>query len=414
MNQTKKRLHIIKLAISITDIDCIQHQILKLSQLRSDAKLQKILDMLHSKNYAQAQALITAYIDTPIDEIIQRSTQENTPSEETQAKMIREIKESAVIEAFDLFPEPEDEQEIKELENIEAFLGEEPSPAKAYDNDINYDSLLSLEADDILADNIDIDLSVPKEDTFFQEDSLYLHERDKEKDPFFDNEILAQERAPSEEERLTQLLQKEQQQVENDTPIPVSATEDISIDEEREAYAPISYIEEKFSNLLKQYPPVEQELQNEPSVNKLLHKIKAERFSEEEIEAIIGTLLTLKEDGKKSEAAKLLLLCAATPSPYAQFMLARALFRGEILQKNIPEAFSIIYRLANDENYPEAVCDLGQLYEYGIGVEKDIQKAEALYSEAAKMGIKRAQNHVTRIRKENKGFFSRFKGTPKK
>jgi len=122
MNQTKKRLHIIKLAISITDIDCIQHQILKLSQLRSDAKLQKILDMLHSKNYAQAQALITAYIDTPIDEIIQRSTQENTPSEETQAKMIREIKESAVIEAFDLFPEPEDEQEIKELENIDFLI----------------------------------------------------------------------------------------------------------------------------------------------------------------------------------------------------------------------------------------------------------------------------------------------------
>ena len=407
MNQTKKRLHIIKLAISITDIDCIQHQILKLSQLKSDTKLQEILEMLQAKNYAQAQGLITTYIDTPIEEIIQRTAPQDEEAEETQAKMLREIKESAVIEAFDLFTEPEDEQAITELENIEAFLGEEPSPAKTYDNDINYDSLLSLGADDILPDNIDIDLSAPKEDTFFQEDSLHLQERDEEKDPFFDNEILAQERAPSEEDRLTQLLQKEQQQTQNDTAIP--ATEDLSIDEQRETYAPISYIEEKFGNLLTQYPPIEQNLQNEASVNELLQKIKTERFTEEEIEEIIGTLLTLKQEGKKGEAAKLLLLCAATPSLYAQFMLARALFRGEILQKNIPEAFSIIYRLANDENYPEAVCDLAQLYEYGIGVEKDIRKAEALYSEAAEMGIKRAQNHVTRIRKENKGLFSRFK-----
>jgi hypothetical protein len=75
MNQTKKRLSIINLAISMTDIETIQLQILKLGMSKSDEKIQEIIETLYEANYAQAQALIKEYIETPHHEILQRTFQ---------------------------------------------------------------------------------------------------------------------------------------------------------------------------------------------------------------------------------------------------------------------------------------------------------------------------------------------------
>jgi len=47
MNQTQKRLNIIKLAISIGDNETIQLQMLKLAPLKTDRKIQEILQGLH-------------------------------------------------------------------------------------------------------------------------------------------------------------------------------------------------------------------------------------------------------------------------------------------------------------------------------------------------------------------------------
>ena len=58
MNQTKKRLSIINLAISITDLETIQLQILKLRLLMTDDKIQEIITALQDENYAHAQSLI--------------------------------------------------------------------------------------------------------------------------------------------------------------------------------------------------------------------------------------------------------------------------------------------------------------------------------------------------------------------
>jgi TPR repeat protein len=415
MNQTKKRLHIIKLAISITDIDCIQHQILKLSQLKADKKLQEILEMLNAKHYAQAQERITAYIDTPMDEIIQR-----TPAQEEPKSTLQKEREDAIIEAFDLFTEPADDEEKISVEDIDLFLGQETPQTKTYDNKVDYDALHSLGADDILADNISIDLSaspreaayheeahmgkIPPDESFFREETRESMTDAKEEDNFFDTELLKEERAPSHKESLSKLLEEENNDTSHHDEVKQQADTELA-----GSYPPISYIEEKFNHLKVQYPPIEYHPDDEPSVTSLLQKIKTDTYREEEIEQTVSYILELTRKGSKSEAAKLLLIVASTPSLYAQFMLARALFKGDILKKNIPEAFSIIYRLANDENYPEAICDLAQLYEYGIGVQKDLRKAESLYSEAAQMGIERARKHVARIRKENKGFFSRLK-----
>ncbi len=76
-----------------------------------------------------------------------------------------------------------------------------------------------------------------------------------------------------------------------------------------------------------------------------------------------------KKENQIEAAAKVLLLGASTESKFAKFLLGRELFKGEVLEKNDTEAFNLINSLA-DQNYPEAICDLGQFYEYGIAIVK--------------------------------------------
>jgi TPR repeat protein len=54
-----------------------------------------------------------------------------------------------------------------------------------------------------------------------------------------------------------------------------------------------------------------------------------------------------------------------------------------------------------EEDYPEAICDLGQLYEYGIGIDKNKRHALLLYEEAAEMGVERARRHYERLKNTN-------------
>jgi len=403
MNQTKKRLAIIKLSISITDEDCIQHQLLKLTQIRSDEKLQEILGALQEKNYAQAQGLITKYIETPTHEILQRTEISN---EKEKIINKEEQKEQMIIADFELLPQEEESVvPMQEIEEIESFVAPDVDIAAATspkNHNVNYDALLNLEAEDILPDNIDIDLSEPQKDDFFDEKNMQPQKQEKE-DHFFDTKVLEKDRAPSFDDALTKLIQREEAKRTEDKEA------DLQTKETPLSYKAIPHLEEKLDNLMKQYTPIELEETPSEAVSSLLEKIKTEGCTEKEIEETIDYLIKLSAKGKKAEAAKLLLIVAATPSLYARFMLARTLFKGELFQKNIPEAFGIIYTLANDENYPEAICDLAQLYEYGIGTEKDPSKAESLYSDAAQMGIERAKKHVERIQKENKGFFSLLK-----
>ena len=397
MNQTKKRLAIIKLSISITDEDCIQHQILKLSQIKSDEKLENIIELLQSKNYAQAQALITTYIETPMQEILQRSTR-------SKEEELKEQKKNMLVNDFDLLPKAQKIKKIDKIEDIDAFINQDPSSVKSYEEDINYDSLLNLEAEDILTDNINIDISAEEHDDFFHPDHRgtmpFLQSEEEQDKGMFDQEVLEKERAPSFDDALSRLLQKEKDLKETD-----NQTEKRS----KQYYKPIPYIEQKFKDIAKQYPPVASNETITERMKNFLDKIQNIGYTENEIEEMISAVFNDIHKDDPAEAANLLLIAAATSSPYAQFMLARALFKGHLLQKNVPEAFAIIYKLANNERYAEAICDLAQLYEYGIGTERDIQKAESLYEEAYSLGIQRAKKHITQLRKENRGLFSRFK-----
>ena len=154
-----------------------------------------------------------------------------------------------------------------------------------------------------------------------------------------------------------------------------------------------------------QYPPIEDSGQRFESVDNWLIKISRDGYSELEVEEVMKYIDKIKSDNQ-DEAAKLLLVSAATESKYAQFRLARALYKGDTVQKNSAEAFTLINRLAVNDDYPEAICDLAQFYEHGIGISKDKYKAEALYKDAMDAGIKRATEHFTRLKKQNKGFLS--------
>jgi len=333
MNQTKKRLEIIRLAISITDIETIQLQMLKLGLLKTDAKVQEIIDALQAKNYAHAQSLITTYIQTPKEEISQRVA----PQE-------RQKSEKDIIDEFDLLVSEPQKKEAK--------------------REIDFDALLNMTAEDVLVDQLKPDTSTASKET-----------------------------------------QKEKTEERHIASSHLNSDKEVS---SKVNYKAISYIDQKFKNMCNRYPPTEPTTEHFPSVEAWLLKISKEGYSDEEVEEIIDHITKLTQSDKKAEAAQLLLISGATEAPFAQFILARELYRGEILQKNLSEAFTLINRLAIND-YPEAICDLGQFYEHGIGVHTDIKKAKLLYKEAMESGIKRAQRHYERVNRKNSNIFSFFK-----
>jgi hypothetical protein len=449
MNQTKKRLHIIKLAISIGDIETIQLQVLKLSPLKTDERIQEIIRGLQAENYAQTQSLISDYIETPVEEILQRTSQHETiPSPE---------EEDAIIEEFDLFrTEPEKEEEHEEILDLESFeKREHPEKEKtAASVETDYDALLNLKSDDVLSDTVSLKQTTSQADDFFTPDSTdtpYDYTEIIEKDDFFQdlsseeeqtNDTLLQiqktdmkeeendfffEESEDTEALYTDILQTSHTVPAEDNKVSSKPHEIPDLLEEASdkkedlpsthdkktplvssVYEAIPYIDQKLKNMLTQYPPLNQAEENYPSVDAWLLKISRDGYTEKEVEEIISYIQKLSQENQKAEAAQLLLISAATHSKYAQFMLGRSLFKGDILEKNLPEAFTIINRLAMDDDYPEAICDLGQLYESGIGIAKDKKHAEMLYKEAMELGIKRAAVHYERVRKANKSLFAKL------
>ena len=404
MNQTKKRLSIINLAISIGDTETIQLQILKLSPLKRDEKIQKIIHTLQAENYAQAQTLITSYIEHAPDEIHQRTLLETSNSQK---------EDEAIIEEFDLFRTKQEEEheeidEILDLDNSNADHQEETPEEKS-----DFDALLNLKSEEVLPNTLQMQQTLSDNDDFFslpEENEQYNYTEVVEKDDFFfqdtqDDVVKSVETEKEEADHTSSAYQ-------SDSPVTKAAPDNVNTvpDESFQIYEPIPYIDQKFKNMQTQYPPVEESSDHFPSVDAWLKKIANEGYEEHEIEEMVIYIEKLVQENKKAEAAQLLLISAATQSKYAQFMLARALFKGDIVKKNLPEAFTLINRLAMDDDYAEAICDLGQFYEHGIGIDKDTHRAEVLYKEAMELGISRAKRHYERLSKANKGVLGKLFG----
>ncbi len=318
MNQTKKRLSIIEIAISITDIETIQLQILKLSLLKGNFEIQRIIDELRTGNYIQAQELIATYIDTSRQELMQRVS-----PEDEQPKIAEESK--------------------KEILDFSTLGLEYTTKGTSADKDVNH-----LVKDTLLDDK--------ESDTLEKQKGI----------------------------------------------VP-------SVETLRVRHKAIPYIEQKFKNMSAQYPVVHDSSKKFSSVDMWLLQICNKGYTDNEVEEMMNHILKLTKENKLEEAGQLLLISGATQSKFAQFILARELYKGKILQKNIYESFTLISRLAMNENYPEAICDLAQFYENGIGAPKNKVKAEALYMDAMNLGAQRAIKHHKKIHKENKSFFSFLK-----
>jgi len=447
----------------MTDIETIQLQILKLGLLKSDDKIQEIIETLYETNYAQAQALIIEYIETPHHEILQRTFQKEkekfqkrkrTDDRFEEKVIIEEVKpkpqqkpktEKELMNEFDLFDVPTENvptRTVIDLNDMINMHNKHQEKEQKKENNISFDALLNIKSDDVMPNNIKIDIDKPKPiEDFWELDESKTEENPIEKDTFFDAEIpeikiqekpVDTEKEKKEEEPSEDL--PEDEKTEDVTPEDTEEAEENELNEEDKnkddqdaiaeesdseksapeededkttdiQYQAITYIDQKFKNMQVQYPIQEESDESFESVDQWLLQISNEGYSDTDIEEMIKKIDSLRVE-HKSEAAQLLLVTGATQSKYAQFRLARALYSGDILEKNLAEAFTLINRLAVNEEYPEAICDLAQFYEYGIGIGKDKKQATLLYREAMELGIQRAEAHVKRLENENKGFFS--------
>ena len=408
MNQTKKRLSIINLAISITDIETIQLQISKLRLLHADTKIQEIISVLQEESYAKAQGLIASYIDLPTEEVIQRASQNVTP---TISKEDQDI-----IEEFQLLVSSDTDERVEsQIVNIDINdYYEEDLKITREDTtnhtSIDFDSLLNIDPEDVLTDNIKLDISDKKSDTFFEFDTIKNESIDLDtttipKDTFFDHPEMPQKEVtkPHKDNEIFSLDNEDILLTKDLSKKPFPSLQRKKVQQES-YYKAIPDLAQKVVSLKKQYPPVQITYEEFTTAEALLTKITHEGYTETKMDETFSYIAQLVEKANYAEATQLLLVCAATESKFAQLMLARALFKGVILQKDIPEAFALMKQLAQ-EDYPEALCDLGQFYENGIGTTENKIKAEALYKESSKSGIKRAKKHHTRLKKQNRGFF---------
>jgi hypothetical protein len=415
--------------------------------------LQNILTVLDDENYVQASNLINRYIHGPYEE-------EESENTKISPSMLRDQEEEELIKKFGLFVDEEKEYNpIREEEIVSMAESQEQIPASEKTTQQpmpTTEEIMSqysaIEEDEIPQKHIHIPTSVTKSrseepvadfDTDeplgndYKKETMFDHESEsrvspvppekpfqpKEKLPentllsdietelYQEGEVVihSDNETDREEEPATpSFADKEKLDEENqDVQPPFNDSEQNQQAEEPIEYEPISYIDQKLRNMLNQYPQVEETSKRFDSEERLLYMISLEGYSEADIEKTIANVKTLKEKGEFGEAAHLLLIAAATESLFAQFILARELYTGEILQRDLPEAFTQINRLAMDD-YPEAVCDLAQFYEHGIGIAKDKKKAFQLYEDAFDLGVKRAESHLTRMEEESRGFLGKL------
>lgn len=173
-----------------------------------------------------------------------------------------------------------------------------------------------------------------------------------------------------------------------------------------EIYPPIPHIEQKFRQAFVLYPPNKDSEVWIEEVIKFLKNIASNSYTDTDVRKFLDEYNFYVEKGDMARAAQVLLLAAASDSKYAQFILAREMFNGRVLKRDLKKSYTVMKFLAS-KHYPDAICDLAQFYEYGIGVSKDKKTAVKLYEKAFELGVDRATKHIDRI-KESSGILSSF------
>ena len=397
VNQIKKRLEIIKIAISMTDSETIRLQLLKLEPFEIDPKLDEIIDLLKMKNYAQAQYLITDYINPT--KIIEEESEK--PKTKPQEKIQKE-KRYSILEEFQIL--------MPTNKNIEEEEDEEEQDESSYEVFPPHKVLLEIRDEEDEFDKEERDGDFDKEDI----------ETDKEEIADFDAQHVETENDEEidEEERRNEedgIEQDEEIQDTQEDDAPFDTDENTSEEEndsdeneldERRKPTPIRDIQERFEQIYGVYNFAHETDTRYQSTKIWITQIKNRGVTDSSLQAMLRHIENLKGRDDTSEAAQLICVCAATNLQLGRLLLARELYRGKLVTQDEVEAYKIIHELA-EEDYNEALCDLGQFYEFGVAVSKNEKKAKELYEKAIQEGLQRARPHLERVSKKS-GIFSKM------
>ncbi len=447
--EIKNRLEIIKLAATIGDSDTI---VLQTSHLKSleNKKIDEIILLLNSKNYRQAIYLIKSFfddndiLDNDIIDIDNDGTEKVLGVEDMlrmsplAKETIKEYKSSAYtqddLEAF--------------AKNIEVPIADEYEKAdknkKSYEEKFievqekQPEDAKPIELKEIKTEGesneFDNAIESANQDTPLDEISAEVlngKEKAKRTNVFSKYKTLrskfAKKEKPHESKKSDNSdLKADTEKVENSTPelkvndniqekVNYNITEDSDKKSEQskikkesfdDIYPPIPHIEQKFRQAFVLYPPSKESEVWIEEVIKFLKHVSSNSYTDNDVKSFLDEYKFYLDKGDIARAAQVLLLAAATDSKYAKFILARELFNGRVLKRDLKKSYTAMKNLAS-KHYPDAFCDLAQFYEYGIGVPKDKKTALKLYEKAFELGVNRATKHINRI-KESGGFLSSF------
>ncbi len=388
MEEIIKRLDIVQLAIKVRDFNTVAFQCEILRKLSFDNRLDEIIDLLELQNYRQALDKIEEYNNTQEDGFF---------TKQDDCEKSEEIKISL------------EEDKVLELEDILNYSKEsQVPPVKEYTPPPSFDYTLDdflvkkenksskkVQEYPNLQNHIDLsDINLKNSvDNLLEDENIQQVSKEDKKEPIALKEDVEEDKSVLEQDNIDS--SEEIEHIESSE--PKDTIEDESTKEKSKEYPPIPYIGQKFKNMLNQFPPIENTNKTSKLVEKMKRKITFHSYTEDDIEQFLEYYYQYKDKGKIAESALVLLLSAGTESQFAQFLLARELVRGEVIEENHIEAFAILNNLA-DHNFPEAICDLAQLYEYGIGIKRDKQMALLLYEEASELGVERASKHYERLK----------------
>jgi len=457
MEEIIKRLQILKLSIALKDFDSIELQIKRLEKLNVNQQVHNIIALIKNRQHYHAMLSINAYpndlysneyyskvraqeeavIDefelfesgggkmhepvanakVPLIEKIEDETQilkelqeeeekiaptqsQESDEESQEQEVIKNswfVDETALKEEIEENPQTDEKREEPQVETQEEIANAQTKePTNTYD---------SWQEESKIAAQIDTSnpLSYTKDYTFDEpikerESNTYDHNLIMEDD--LDDIAKDYYRQKFEEDVDHLKYGKVQESTHDEVPTP---DEPSGMDDEG-FYQPIQFLDQKFNAIVNRYPQKEPIESNIDSIKHIVTLFE-QPYSEDEIDIALKQFDEFKKNEEYEEAAKILLVVANTQSQTAHFRLARELFKGDVLVQNYPEAFIAMNDLAL-EGYVEAICDLGQFYEYGIGIKKDRKKALSLYEEAHQLGLERAKELYDKLQNSKKNFFS--------
>lgn len=473
MDQIKKRLEIIKIAIFMSDDETIRLQLLKLEYFEENEQLDKIIDLLKRKNYGQAQVLISEYLNNPrtpnkqdVRENEDTSKQANISNNDSKSIVddFGMLKSSSLSNKHGLQSTNQNIKQDKTKDTITSYVGGsknfelsldeiEKIPSRKQTTDtpqkekVDFSDIFTTSKKEKIVTEEKQKKITPEEEIVTEEKNSDLEDSDqvienhseetileeKNSDLEDNNQIIENRSEETVEQKEINLEPKEyetENKEENNEPNEENLDDDLemlittdsetsntNIDmtleenlESRESanpydkkYPPVSDIFHKFQNIALFHIGNKNYTLHKSSAN-WMHRISKVGYKEIEILKIAKYIQKLKEQKEHNEAIQLALICCATESNLGKLIFARELYKGDIVEQDHFKACEMTKELALLD-YPEALCDLGQYCEHGIGTKKSLEYALHFYKKAYDLGLDRA-NILYKNLKRKKGLFS--------